>query len=98
MTENTIKLEFKKSIVALAGNDEGEKLYRSQIASKFNIDNLTIIEFPKEIKMVSISYTKGLFKNIVSKFKSNREFEDHVIIKASSQWLESKIKNDIFRW
>lgn len=93
--ENRIVIEvLDKTLIALAGNDNGYDDYKKQIEPKIDYDKLNVIVFPDSIRKISISYVQGMFKEILKKIDKN-DFEQYFQIKASTPRLVEKVMNNI---
>lgn len=92
--DNIIELKFDNTISGLAGNEFGYEEYKKQIKDKFKYDSMNIIIYPVTIRKVAISFTQGMFREILEKIDKN-EIEKYVTINSSSEELTKKIMNDI---
>lgn len=95
MKNNTVKLNFDKSVTRLAGYEFGVKTYEDQINGKINFNELPItIEFPEQIVRVASSFVQGFFKTLTEKFGYNL-IGNEVILKSRHQSLIDSIESNL---
>lgn len=63
--KNKIFLTFEKDITRLVGEDCGNNTYLNQIKDNIKFDMMNVIVIPEHIQDVSISFTKGLTKDLL---------------------------------
>lgn len=59
---NKIILKFDNTLTAIAGYEYGEEIFKNQVEKNYKIGEENIIEFPKEIESVAISFVQGFLK------------------------------------
>lgn len=64
--KNKIFLTFEKDITRLVGEDYGNSTYLNQVKDNIKFDSMNIIVIPEHIQDVSISFTKGLIKDLLN--------------------------------
>lgn len=87
---NTIKLQFDKTLTALSGNDFGLETYRNQIQEKIDMKNGTIIVFDDAIKIISISFVKGMLSDLLQNY-TNELIKEKIKFECFSDELENSI-------
>lgn len=82
-----IMLSFNKTLTRLAGNSFGREVYDIQVKDNINFKEMNIIEFPKEIEDIAISFvqgfTQGIFENI-----NKDEFSKFFTIKGNQKVID----------
>jgi len=91
-----IKLNLDKSIIGLSGDDNGKKLYNSQVWDNINLNEENIICFPEEVENVSIYFIKGFTFEMVNIIGIEGLFR-HLNIKGRKT-VVSKFKRAVFYW
>ena len=68
---NKIVLGFDKSLITLAGNRYGRKIFTDQVKDKIVYDKDITFVFPEHIKSIASSFIQGFFKEIVDEIGIN---------------------------
>lgn len=95
MIENSVTLEFSKSLISLAGYDFGKSIYNDQIKDKLDFSVEFEIIFPDRIEFIASSFIQGLFSEIVSKI-GLLSTENRLIVKCGTESLEKSVKSKLF--
>lgn len=94
MSENIIKLEFRKDIRKLAGNKLGEETY-DNIKNNLDYNNLNVLVFPDYIDGVAISFVQGFTRNIFEKINKD-EFTEYFKIEGNDRVVDKFLKSIYF--
>mgnify|MGYP004515545431 FL=1 len=94
MMDNSIVLEFDKSIPNLAGYEYGVSIYEEQIKGKLDISKNFEIAFPDYIEMIASSFVQGLFSDIVNQI-GLANTESRLTIKAATLDIAESIKRKL---
>lgn len=92
--DKEIRLEFKdKTLTCISGNSYGVSVFNDQVKQYFDGKTRIKVIFPKEIVLVSISFTQGFISWAVKKYGKDTalsllEFE------AGNTKLTQKIEED----
>ena len=87
---NYIHLVFDESITVLLGNDFGVKTYIEQIKNKLDFEQKNIIIFDDKIRIIAISFVKGVFSELLEKYDIN-EMKKIIDIKCQNKNLEKEV-------
>lgn len=87
---NYIILKFDKTLFALSGNDFGFETYVTQIKSKINMKEKNTLVFDDNIKIVGISFVKGLFSELLKNYDVDY-IKEVINIKCKNKNLENEI-------
>lgn len=87
---NYIHLIFDESITVLLGNDFGVKTYIEQIKNKLDFEQKNIIIFDDKIRIIAISFVKGVFSELLEKYDVN-ELKKIIDIKCQNKNLEKEV-------
>ncbi len=90
-----INLKFKNTIVALAGNPYGRKVFNEQVKPNLNEtdDSITIV-IPHQISYVTSSFIQGFFDFWLRTIGYN-EIKKKIIIQTSNERVKNYIWNNI---
>ena len=92
----TIKLEFKKTMVALAGNPYGKSVFEEQVVPKIDKkegDMITIV-FPDNITYATSSFIQGFF-DFWLKTMGIDKVRDKIVIESKNDRLIKSIWEEI---
>lgn len=87
---NYIHLVFDESITVLLGNDFGVKTYIEQIKNKLDFEQKNMIIFDDKIRIIAISFVKGVFSELLEKYDIN-EMKKIIDIKCQNKNLEKEV-------
>lgn len=91
--ENTIALQFDKSVTRLAGNEFGKSIFAAQVKDKIDYSQKTQIVFPEQIISIASSFVQGFFEEIVKNVGILGVGKDVVVIAPSIDVQNKIIKN-----
>lgn len=97
METKKVNLKFDKMLTFISGRQLGNKIYREQVKNMIeesNRDEKVTIVFPESISYVSISFVKGLFGELISKYGISFVYEKFDFIAKDTE-LSKKIREDI---
>ena len=85
-----IELKLDRSLIALAGNPFGRKVFEEQVKSCLDTDTDYCIVFPKNVEMVGSSFVQGFFNYWLQTIGLDGILK-HIKVEASSPDLVSTI-------
>jgi len=91
--ENTIALQFDKSVTRLAGNEFGKSIFEAQVKGRIDYSQKTQIVFPEQIISIASSFVQGFFEEIVKNVGILGVGKDVVVIAPSIDVQNKIIKN-----
>ena len=90
----SISLRFKSSVVSLAGNPYGKKVFREQVIPQLEDSAEYCVVFPDHIEMIASSFVQGFFSYWLPNFGIDGVLQK-ITVKARSQELEKKIMDNL---
>ena len=65
---NSIELQFDKTIAGLAANPYGQKIYHEQVKGKVDENERIEIIFPNRIERIASSFVQGFFADWIDRY------------------------------
>ncbi len=93
--DNSIRLEFEKTLTSLTYLPFGEKTYETQVKGKIDYSKSFTIFFPERIDDIGASFIQGFFKDIVKESGGVDNFFEKAKIVVANEDLLEKINNNI---
>lgn len=91
---NTILLQFEKTMTNLAGNRMGNKVYKENVAPKIDENSTNIVVFPDIIEDIASSFIEGMYKELGEKYGKNTA-KQIMILEAENKETNENIKESI---
>ena len=62
-----IKLNIRRDITKLAGNNYGKVIYQTQVRDNINLDEEVVFIIPEQIDRAASSFVQGFFDDIIKR-------------------------------